>query len=279
MEQKSFFAQSKYGLHRVAYTEFGVRSLKPPVLCLHGLTRNGRDFDRLAVELAAQGRHVFCPDMIGRGQSDWVADPALYSYEQYLADIVAFLLHIQAPIVDCVGTSMGGLLGLLLASHAVSPIRRLVMNDVGPYLSAEILKQLTPVAGWSRSFATFEELDEAHRRIHGAFGPLTDEEWTALARTASQQMPDGRWIFAYDPAIAEGLKPLKEDLSFWSYYATATSPILVLHGSASTVLSEATARRMALTGPKAKVVRLEGIGHAPPLVSKDQIQLVADFLE
>src|SRR6516164_3807630 len=160
MHEKQFYSLGPGGFHRIAYTEWGQASAQPPVICVHGLTRNGRDFDYLARTLEGDGRQVFCPDIVGRGKSDWLANPAYYNYPQYLTDMTALIARTGTESVDWVGTSMGGLIGMLLATQANTPVRRLVINDVGPFLPLIALKRIGAYVGQSPVFNDLEGVEK-----------------------------------------------------------------------------------------------------------------------
>ncbi len=164
----------------MAYAEWGAAEAARVVLCVHGLTRSGRDFDRLAAALAASGCRVVCPDVVGRGSSDWLEDPAGYAYPQYLADMTALIARLDVEAVDWVGTSMGGLIGMMLAAQPGTPIRRLVINDIGPFIPKAALARIGDYLGQDQSFADLEAAEAHLRTVHAPFGPLTDAQWEHL---------------------------------------------------------------------------------------------------
>lgn len=263
----------------MAYVEWAGPSKEArTVVCVHGLTRNGRDFDVLAKELARTYR-VICPDIVGRGKSDWLADGAGYGYPQYLADLTVLLARLDVEEVDWVGTSMGGLAGILLAAQPKNPIRRLVLNDIGPLVPASVVERIGAYVGRAPSFATKAELEAYLRVIHEPFGPLTDAEWRHLAEHGSRTLPDGRLTLAYDPAIGEAFRgsgPGEVDL--FPVYEKVTCPTLLVRGTRSDVVSEDIAARMAARGPALERYEVEGVGHAPALMARDQVEAVAGFL-
>jgi len=273
MRDRSLLALGAAGFHRIHYTEWGAG---PVVLCVHGLTRNGRDFDRLAASLS--GRRVVCPDVVGRGRSDWI-DPAGYGYPQYLADMTALVARLGVDELDWVGTSMGGLIGMMLAAQPNSPVRRLVLNDIGPFVPKAGLERLAGYVGADPSFADLGEVEAYLRRVHAPFGPLADADWRHLAEHGHRRCSDGRLRLHYDPAIG---KPFRDgtlaDVDLWQLWDRIACPVLVLRGARSDLLLPATAAEMARRGPLARVVELPGIGHAPVLMSADQIAIVADWL-
>ena len=275
----SIKAVSPGGFHEVFYTDWGDPAATRVVVCVHGLTRNGRDFDALAAGLAtALPVRVICPDMAGRGRSQWLNDPLLYGYPQYIADMTALLAQLGIARVDWIGTSMGGLIGMFLAASHTSPIRSLVMNDVGPVLSRAALERIAGYVGTDARFGSLAELEAHLRRIHAPFGPLTDRQWRHLAQHGHRFNADGSYGLAYDPGIAVNVKGGVQDWDFWPVWDVIACPALVLRGAQSDLLSAETADAMSKRGPKADLVTFDGIGHAPALMSKDQIETVVQWL-
>jgi pimeloyl-ACP methyl ester carboxylesterase len=272
------------GFHKIAYVEWGDPGSARVVVCVHGLTRQGRDFDFLARALAAKGFRVVCPDVAGRGLSDRLADPQNYAAPQYLADMTALIARLGVERIDWVGTSMGGLIGLLLAARSNSPVRRLVLNDIGPFVAKAALQNIAGYVGVDPLFPDFAAAEEYMRAVHVGFGPLADEEWAHLARHSVRANPGGGFRLLYDPAIADPFRKAAEsDADLWSAWAKVRAPVLVLRGEASEVLSPDTVRLMAAggpdgAGPKAEVVTFPGVGHAPALMNGNQIAKVADWL-
>lgn len=268
----------------MAYWEWGDPSNDRVLLCVHGLTRQGRDFDTLAQALCGTWR-VVCPDMVGRGESDWLEDPSGYAVPFYVGDMVTLLARLNARTVDWVGTSMGGLIGLGVASLKGSPIRRLVLNDVGPRLEHSALVRIGTYVGAPVSWASFEEAAEALWIVSQGFGPHTREQWQALCRPQLRQNAEGRWISRYDPAIGLPFKGITPELAkageaqLWAAWDRVQARCLVLRGAQSDLLTEATAREMAARGPGAELCAFEGVGHAPTLIADDQLQAVRRFLE
>ena len=278
------------GLHRMAWWEWGDRDNPRVLVCVHGLTRQGRDFDTLARALAADYR-VVCPDVVGRGQSDWLADPMGYQIPTYVSDMVALIARLGVAQVDWVGTSMGGLIGLGLASlrdrQGGSLVRRLVLNDVGPALRAEALQRIGTYLGAPLRFATREAAADYLWSISSSFGPHTREQWLALCHPQMRAVQDAQGEgFAphYDPRMALPFKALTPELAaageglLWQRYDALTCPTLLIRGADSDLLSHETAVAMTARGPRARLVELPGIGHAPTLVADDQVALVREFL-
>ena len=270
------------GLHRMAYWEWGDAANPRVLVCVHGLSRQARDFDTLARAMSAEYR-VVCVDVVGRGQSDWLADPSGYQIPAYVADMVTLLARLNAQTVHWVGTSMGGLIGLGLASLAQSPIARLVLNDVGPRVRFEALARIGSYLGRPLRWDTHDQAADYLQTISTGFGPHTRAEWLALSRPMSK--PDGdRVKLHYDPAIALPFKAVTPELAAageamaWAAYDAIRCPTLLLRGADSDLLERATALAMTERGPKARLVEFAGVGHAPTLVAADQVATVRSFL-
>lgn len=280
--------------HRVGYWEWnqtGQVDHPHVIVCVHGLTRQGRDFDVLAQVLSHHAR-VICPDIAGRGQSDWLADPMAYGVPQYAFDMLVLLtqVHAQYPIaqLDWVGTSMGGLIGMAVAGTPdlalPVPIRRLLLNDVGPRLEWSALQRIGTYVGESPRFASVEE-GAAWLRVQSAdFGPHTDAQWLALSEPMLRPGPEGGFVLHYDPKIAVPMQGMTQEqvvqgeALLWNLYDAITAQTLVLRGAKSDLLTAQTVQEMAQRGPKAHSATLEGVGHAPTLVQPEQVALVKEFL-
>jgi pimeloyl-ACP methyl ester carboxylesterase len=277
--RRSVLCASPAGLHRMAYREWGDPRNRDVLVCVHGLTRSGRDFDELARALCPQWR-VICPDVAGRGDSDRLADPKLYTWAQYVADMVTLIARLDVEAVSWLGTSMGGLVGMSLAAQAGSPVRKLVLNDAAPVITKVSLERLATYVGQARTFATLEEAEQYVRTISAPFGPHSDAQWRQLAETWVRRNEDGSWRPHYDTAIAEVFRATmpEKDLELWHLYDAVRCPTLLVRGELSDLLSRETAAAMARRGPKAKVVEIRGVGHAPTLLQPDQIAVVRDFL-
>lgn len=267
-----------HGFHRLHYWEWPGPAGAPTLLCVHGLTRNGRDFDELAKALSSRYR-VICPDMPGRGRSEWLSDPADYGYPVYLADMAALIARLDVGTVDWVGTSMGGLIGMLMASQKGAPIRRLVINDIGPLIAKEGLARIGSYVGQDPDFRDIAELEAVLRRVAQTFGPLSDAEWRHLATHSAREKANAKLGFAYDPRIGDPFRAAPPtDIDLWASYDTITCPVLVLRGAESDLLRRSDAEAMTRRGPKATLVEFPGIGHAPALMAADQIAAIRDFL-
>ena len=284
--------------HRMAWWQWGDAQASRLIVCAHGLSRQGRDFDVLARALLVRGEQqgqalrVVCPDVVGRGESDWLKDPMGYQFPTYVADMLAMLgtLQAQAPIgdFDWVGTSMGGLIGMMLAGTPQlplpAPVRRLVLNDVGPAVEWTALQRIGQYLGKAGTFDSIETAAATMRAISLGFGPHTDEQWLALSRPMLRALPGGGWRLHYDPAIAVPYAGVTQESTaqgealLWQLYEQVQAQTLVLRGADSDLLTPATARAMTERGPRARVVEFAGVGHAPTLIAGDQVRTVLDFL-
>jgi len=302
------------GGHRMAYWQWGDAHSARVVVCVHGLTRQGRDFDVLARAIVARAGgdvRVVCPDVAGRGRSDWLRDPMLYQVPVYAADMLALVaqLHREQPIetLDYLGTSMGGLIGFVLAGHRelplVRPIRRFVVNDVGPTIEAAALQRIAAYVGQGGRYESLQAAADAMWAISTSFGPHTPEQWLALSRhmvvPASERTTDGAakaaprdgddqaagpWLLHYDPAVAVALRSITPEAAaqggavMWSLYDAITARTLVTRGAQSDLLSRETAQAMTQRGPRATLVEFDGVGHAPTFVDPAQVAAVVSFL-
>lgn len=269
-------------MHRMAYWEWGDAANPKVVVCVHGLSRQGRDFDSLATALQGDYR-LICPDVAGRGQSDWLDSPAGYQIPAYVADMVTLIARLNVESVDWIGTSMGGLIGLGLAALKGSPVRRLVLNDVGPKLEASALARIGAYLGQPARWSTVEEGADALRALSAGFGPHTREQWLALSRPMLKA--EGHvWVPHYDPRIGDAFRAVTAESAqageamLWALYDALRCPTLLLRGADSDLLSAATAQAMQQRGPRARLHEFDGVGHAPMLNSPEQIAIVREFL-
>jgi pimeloyl-ACP methyl ester carboxylesterase len=263
----------------MAYVEWGDPAA-PPVLCLHGLTRNGRDFDALAETLSSRFR-VICPDLPGRGASDWLPAGALYQPQTYVQAVSHLLAVIGVPTV-LVGTSLGGILGMLVAAARCQPLTRLVLNDVGPHIPAAAVARIRDyMAGAASATSEFPDLAalERHlRAIHAPFGALTDAQWAQMARHSARPLPNGMLAQNYDPAIGDPIRAEEpKDVDLWPVWDAVAIPSLVLRGESSDLLLPDTLTRMLLR-PGTTAHEVSGAGHAPALMDAPTIDVVARFL-
>jgi pimeloyl-ACP methyl ester carboxylesterase len=281
MQEHKVQCLSPAGFHDMHYTEWGARDNPRIVICVHGLSRNCRDFDTLAHTLETEFR-VICPDIVGRGNSDWLGNKAGYVNAQYAADITTLIARLTSDgprEIFWVGTSMGGIIGMMLAGLPNTPIQRLVLNDVGGVVPQAAIARIVMYLGKDPRFSSFKELEALVRLISAPFGPLTDAQWEHLTRHNSKQHPDGRWGFNYDPGIALPFQSVElTDVPLWQHYDPIACPTLLLRGADSDLLLKDTAREMTQRGPRARLVEFAGVGHAPMLMSADQVEVVKNFL-
>jgi pimeloyl-ACP methyl ester carboxylesterase len=272
---------SPAGLHRVAYTEWGDPHNPRVIVCVHGLTRSGRDFDRFAAAMAATHR-VVCPDVVGRGLSSWLENPNFYAVPQYVADMVTLIARLEVETVDWFGTSMGGLIGMGLAGLKDSPIHKLLVNDVGPHIEPDALTRIGTYLGKAPRFATLQEGIEHAALLAESFGPLTPDEWREI-NTPLLHERDGAWQFRYDPRIGQPFAAMTPEIAaageaaLWKSFAAIAGPVLVVRGAQSDLLSHETVAKMVEVGHNVSSVEIDGVGHAPAFLTPDQIALARRF--
>ncbi len=279
----------------MACWQWGTAAAPHVVVCVHGLSRQGRDFDVLAqalVERAGGALRVVCPDVVGRGRSDWLKDPMGYQIPAYAADMLAMLgqLHQQAPVttLDWVGTSMGGLIGMVLAGTdglpLPAPLRRLVLNDVGPAIQWQALSRIGTYLGNTGRFDSVQQAADAMWAISTSFGPHTPAQWLALSQAMVKPLPEGGYTLHYDPAIAVPFRTISEasaaqgEAALWQLYDNVQARTLLTRGAQSDLLSARTAQAMTGRGPRPRLVEFAGVGHAPTFVNNDQVEAVCAFL-
>ncbi|MBL6932571.1 MAG: alpha/beta hydrolase [Rhodospirillales bacterium] len=281
-KESGFLSLGPHGFHRIAYTQWGDGHSKRVVVCVHGLTRNGRDFDDLAMDLAndpGKGFRVSCPDLPGRGHSHWLSDPADYALPVYMSDMSAMIARLGVEQVDWVGTSLGGLIGMSLAAQPNSPIRSLVMNDIGPFVPAEALKRIGEYVGHDEKFNDYASLKTYLMNVHASFGNLSDENWDHLCRHSGRKNEDGTWVLHYDPSIAVGFRSAAAmNIDLWPLWEQISCPVLILRGEDSDVLPREVAHQMLERGPAAEMIEFPGTGHAPSLMEDSQIDAVRSWL-
>lgn len=297
MEKDYFLGLSEEGFHKVSYFEWGKSSHdETPIICVHGLTRNAHDFDHLAHYLELQGKHVYCPDIVGRGDSDWLKNPTHYTYEQYLNDMNAMIARTGAEKVDWIGTSMGGLIGMILASMPNSPIRRLILNDIGPQVSVKGLQRLMKYAGRDPEFTDLDEATRYFKVIYEDFGVLSDEQWRHLAETSLREITPGRFISKVDQGVKLSsakskiawraiLHPHKAlegtffDIDLWHIWRNVHIPVMVIHGEKSDILLPRTIEKMHQLHPRdMAVLQIANAGHAPALMDAREHELIYNWL-
>ncbi|MDP2793368.1 MAG: alpha/beta hydrolase [Sulfurisoma sp.] len=283
MRERRVKCLSPAGFHDMAYVEWGDPANPRVLVCVHGLTRCGRDFDFLAERLSGEVR-VVCPDVAGRGASDWLANKSLYAIPQYCADMTTLLARLDVESVDWLGTSMGGLIGMTLAAQPNSPIARLLLNDVGPVLSAGAISRIGEYVGRMPRFADIGRGEAWLRVVLAPFGALSDAQWRHLAVHSLRRADDGQWEPSYDPGIAEPFRAAMQgeagaqDATLWPLYDAIRCPTRVVRGAQSDLLRAEVAAEMATRGPRARTVEIPGVGHAPVFMDEMQVGVVRDFL-
>jgi pimeloyl-ACP methyl ester carboxylesterase len=278
------------GQHRMAYWQWGEPSAAHVIVCAHGLSRQGRDFDVLAQALcdAAPGQlRVVCPDVVGRGKSDWLKEPIGYQIPQYAADMMALIVQLQPETLDWFGTSMGGLIGMVISGQPdlplPVPVRKLILNDVGPALEWSAIQRIGLYLGKSGQFDSVQQAADAIWAISSSFGPHTPAQWLALSQAMVKPSGAG-FTLHYDPAIATPFASATEESTkqgeamLWALYDNIKAQTLLTRGATSDLLSVATAHAMTQRGPKAQLVEFAGVGHAPTFVAPDQVKVAVDFL-
>lgn len=265
------------GFHRLHYLEWGSADNERVVICVHGLARNSRDFDELAQALS-RGYRVICPDLPGRGNSDWLDNADDYLLSQYVQDMVALIARLNVCQLDWIGTSLGGLIGMVLAAQKQTPIRRLVLNDIGPFVPKSALLRISQYLGDPR-FDDEPALERWLRQTYPALSGLEPHQWQHLVTHAQRRCENGQLGLHYDPAIAHNaIQAAQQDIDLWMLWHSIRCPRLLLHGEQSDVLTAATVARMEAESDNLSVCSLPGIGHAPSLMESDQITRVTDWL-
>lgn len=278
-ELKYFTSLNPRGEHRIAYSDYG-RKTAPIIIGVHGLTGNGYDFDYLAPELVIEGYRFIAVDLAGRGRSDFLPDPTDYNYKQYLYDLRGLIHHLGAEEVDWIGISLGGLLGIKLAGMEDSPIKRLVINDVGPEVPRPALEFIHQVISQQYEFDDMEALEKRMRETRGlTWGPITDEQWAHMARHNVRELVNGKISYAYDPAIARVFEtaPLGDD-DLWPHWQKIKCPVQLLWGQKSVVLTEQIIKNMEKKGPLFDLCTFSDCGHVPSLMAPGQIQVITNWL-
>ncbi len=273
---------SPAGLHNMAYKEWGDPKNPTVLLCVHGVTRVSDDFDALAAVMSDRYR-VICPDVVGRGRSSWLANPLGYQLPQYVSDMVTLIARLDVAHIDWFGTSMGGLIGMGVAAFKNNPIRKMLLNDIGPTINYAALMRIAEYMGKEVRFPTFEAGVDYIRTIAAPFGPHSDEQWHKLAGDVLREQKDGQWIRHYDPALALAFSSFTQEsaaqseTALWAVYDAIQCPVLLVRGSESDLLIRETAHLMTKRGPRAALTELAGIGHAPTFMQPEQIALARDF--
>ena len=268
------------GFHRIRYWEWGPENALQTVICVHGLTRNGRDFDDLAKALAERGWRVVCPDIVGRGESDWLSFHTGYDFNTYISDMSQLIARLGGGSLYWVGTSMGGIIGQMVAAASHAPIRRMVLNDIGPFLDVAGLARIKGYVGTDPSFPSFELAERAINVVTDKFGPMDQAQRKRFVEVSIRKRSNGAFTMNYDPQIAWAFKENEpQSVDMWHIWPLINCPVLVLRGADSDLLSVSTSQRMQAEGPKAKEFVIDGVGHAPALMSNEEISRIIEFLE
>jgi len=276
MREGSVLCMDPHGFHRMRYVEWGDPTNKRVLVCVHGLTRCGRDFDYIAESLADMYR-VVCPDVVGRGRSDWLRDPADYTYPTYCNDMTTLIASLHAETLDWLGTSMGAIMGMLMASLPGSPIRKLVMNDAGCVVPKSALERIGQYVGREPTFDSLEALEVGMKAV-SPFGELTAAQWRHLAEHVAKKDEKGRWTFRYDPRIADNFKPVMgADVDLRSFWANVHGPVLLIRGETSDLLTPELFEEMG-RHPRTEKLVVPRTGHAPMLMDDFQAGAVRRFL-
>jgi pimeloyl-ACP methyl ester carboxylesterase len=282
MREDYYFGRTKSGPHQIYYSDWGPLNGQP-LICVHGLTGNGFDFDYLAQDLIQHGYRVIGVDLPGRGRSDFLQDPMDYNYDQYVQDLNGLLDHLkmnEPGRVDWLGVSLGGLLGMRIAGVIGTPIRRIIINDVGPTVAKPALDFIYNVISQKYTFDTVKDLELRMRATRGlTWGPVTDEQWKHMAEHNARATDEGLITYAYDPNIAHVFKvaPIG-DFDLWKSWDAMKVPVLLIQGAMSVLLTNDLIKDMEQSGPDFDLVIFEGCGHVPSLMAPDQIEVIRQWL-
>lgn len=297
MKTSTYLGVSTEGFHRIAYTEWGQPNpTKPSIFCVHGLLRNRHDFDSLANFFTLQERHIICPDIVGRGDSDWFRDAQHYTFEQYISDLTTLIAKSSATQIDWIGTSLGGLIGIKMAALPNSPIQRLILNDVGPQVPISGLRRLADYADTHLTFPTKEEAKQHYRTIYADFGELSEAQWTTFTEHSISLQPDGSYAAKCDPHVRHNkthtqfmwelmhhphktLEGVWFDVDLWSTWQKVKCPVLVIHGRHSDILLPEYIIKMQTTHPDIEVIEIENAGHAPALLELEHHEKILQWLD
>lgn len=281
---RKFVKQSLLGLgwngfHRINYLEWGQNKKGDPIICVHGLTRNARDFDKLALKLSDTYR-LLCPDIVGRGESDRLHDPEQYGYAQYNSDMNALIARLDVDALTWIGTSMGGIIGMILASLPKTPVKRLILNDIGPLIPRSALTTIGEYVGRAPTFTSKQDVEAYIKDVYSQFGPMTQTDWKHMVHHSSRKVSPNRWRLKYDRRIGKAYRKNipYSDYDMWDTWDKITCPVLLIRGENSKLLTSETAHEMTKRGPKATLVTIENVGHTPTLNDAYQIGLIKDWL-
>lgn len=283
-QHKQVSVLGRGGFRRLAYAEWGSPKASRTVVCVHGVSRSGRDFDALAEALVEQGARVIAPDLPGRGGSEWLASGTHYTDRAYASAMSTLIARLDVDEVDWIGTSLGGHIGMMLASEHATPVRRLVLNDFGARVAAPALRRIGGYLTRTWRFDTIEALEAHLREALEPFGKLSDEQWHHLSVHSAVADPSGGFRFHFDPAIgARFATPVWFDIVLWQLWDKIECPVLILRGEDSDLLSSGTVQAMlhrgrAAMAGKVTAVEIAGCGHAPALLDAEQIAVVQEFI-
>lgn len=280
VKEKYFYAQIKEIKPKMAYMEWGAQN-KEVVICVHGLTRNSRDFDYLAKELSNHYR-IICPDIPGRGKSEWLENAGLYNYDTYVAIMKQFIEYLNVQEISWIGTSMGGLIGIILSATSEKQIiKNMVLNDIGPFIPEKSLRRIAKYTGMNPKFSNLEQAERYIRDILAPFGIKKDEDWKYITMHSIIEDKDGNIVLAYDPAIAKVFsnEDARKDIDLWNLWQKLNMNLLILRGTLSDILEKNTAERMVQNKDSAIVVEFENVGHTPALMDNDQINVIKNWLD
>lgn len=279
MQHKYVLGINPLGFHKIAYTEWNDTANNETILCMHGLTRNGRDFDYLAQSLSSSYR-IVCPDLAGRGASDRLNNHHFYNQAQYAADLTTLIARLDVQSLIWIGTSLGGILGMYLAAQVRTPIKALILNDIGPLISKIGLTRISKYAKQDQTFVNIDDAERFFRNIYNTTEEITNEQWRHLTECSVTKLDNGQYTLAYDPEVATPLhKWWIPDINLWSLWSKIRCPVLVLRGEKSDILLRQTTDQMQNTWPQTTVFEIPGCGHAPMLMTADQIYLIQNWLK
>jgi len=281
MKQNYFLGINSKSFHRVSYIEWGKKNSQP-IICVHGLSRNAHDFDLLARKLVDIKKFVVCPDIVGRGDSDWLLDPKDYTYPLYLSDMTALIARLNVNSVGWIGTSMGGMLGMVLAAFAKSPVKYLILNDIGPFIPAEGLNRIKSYRNrvHTLKFDTLEHANQYFRENYTSFGLSSDEEWEHFTLYSTREGPDGKYILRTDPAVNIPSSMGKvSDIDLWYVWREIKCPVLVIRGRESDLLTAETVTKMKETHSNCESIEVANAGHAPALVDPETVGYILQWIK
>jgi len=276
--QNTYLGLGLQGFHRLNYLQWGEENHET-LICVPGITRNARDFDYLAAKMSSQYR-IICPDIAGRGDSDHLENDEAYNYLQYNADMNALIARLRVDQVNWLGTSMGGIIGMVLASVPNTPIKRLIINDIGPEVSRDALMSIAEYIGKSEEFASLTEAETYLREIYSEFAPMSDSDWQEMAKHSSKSTDSGAYRLKFDPKIGDAFRDSITyfDIDMWDTWEQISCPVLVLRGKDSRFLTQETAARMQDNRPDVTLVEFENTGHTPTLRNAEQVSVIEEWL-